>query len=192
MSKEFVSPRADIDFPILIEPEVTDRGGKKWSALLWFDKDAKILVPIKGDETEEKAFTDVLQGLVDEVMVESYDGLKTPKIKKPKLIDGDDHSYENKDGEEVFPHKGQWGFNTATYQKPLVIDIKKNPITDVDDLGYNAKGHVRINAYPWEYKGKQGISWGIGQTIVITDKGTNGGASGDPLDGFEGIEFENN
>jgi hypothetical protein len=173
MTQEITTPLVNIDFPKILPPEELEKG-TKWSALLWFSK-------------EETGFVKELEALVQEVLAEKYAGVNPKKIKHPKLIDGDEHSYVNADDEEIYPREGQWGFNCASFRKPKIMDLYKEDITDPKDLGWGMTGQFKINGYPWKYNGKLGINWGIGQTIMIRHKGEKGSSTptGDPTDGFD-------
>ena len=170
MTAEVISPEATLGWAHLIEPAPEDDEyyAGKYTTMLWFDKDS--------------GFKEKLEGMVEEAIAEKW-SKKPSKLEMPEYKDGDEESYENDDGEVIYPNKGKWGVRVKSKRQPIVVDHHGEPITDADDLGFNPKGQVKTNAYGWEYgKSRKGVSFGLGATM-ITDKGAMGQTSN--TDGFE-------
>lgn len=104
---------------------------------------------------------------------------KDPKTWDNPLRDGD----EEKDGEE---YKGCYFLNTKRKESqgaPIVIDGKKQYITDKNELYSGCYGNVAVSFYPYEFTGKYGVGVGL-DGIQRTAFGTrlDGGTSIDDFD----------
>lgn len=119
---------------------------------------------------------------------QEFEGMKTryPKLngKDPKawanpLRDGD----AEKDGSE---YQGCYFINAKRKEKqgaPIVIDGKKQYITDPNDVYSGSWGNVAVSIFPYEFTGKYGISVGLnGVQKTKDDERLDGGTSVDDFD----------
>jgi len=63
------------------------------------------------------------------------------------------------------PEKGCYITAKSNYEIPAV-DTSGNEIKDV--VGNGSKGHVIIQPYPWEFRGKKGIGLGASKVVVTS------------------------
>lgn len=104
---------------------------------------------------------------------------KLPKMWNNPLRDGD----EEKDGAE---YEGMYFINCKRKEKqgaPIIIDGKKAPITDKNELYSGCYGNVAISLYPYEFSGKYGIGVGLNGIQKVRDgERLDGGTSIDDFD----------
>lgn len=104
---------------------------------------------------------------------------KQPKIWNNPLRDGD----VEKDGAE---YEGMYFVNCKRKEKqgaPILIDGKKLPITDRNELYSGCYGNVAISLYPYEFSGKYGIGVGLNGVQKVRDgERLDGGTSVDDFD----------
>lgn len=63
-----------------------------------------------------------------------------------------------------------------TRNKPTVIDLQTNKITDPSEIYSGTVARVSLSAFPWAFSGKQGISFALGIVQKVAD-GTRVGGS---------------
>ena len=63
------------------------------------------------------------------------------------------------------PEKGYYITAKSNYEIPAV-DTSGNEIKDV--IGNGSKGHVIIQPYPWDFRGKKGIGLGASKVVVTS------------------------
>ena len=104
---------------------------------------------------------------------------KDPKTWNNPLRDGD----EEKDGAE---YKGCYFINAKRREKqgaPIVIDGRKQYITDPNEVYSGSWGNVAVSFYPYEFTGKYGIGVGLnGVQKTRDDERLDGGTSIDDFD----------
>ncbi len=174
MTQEIMTPEVTLGWAHLVEavPADSEYNAGKFDAVIWYSK-------------KDTDFHQQILDLTTEAVKEKWADKAPKKINLPNIIDGDEQSYENKDGDEVYPNEGKWGFRAASNRKPVVVDKYGSPISDATEIGFDPKGKVKVNAFAWTFGTRNGVSFGL-NTVMITDKGNFGaGSGGDPLAGFE-------
>lgn len=104
---------------------------------------------------------------------------KDPKVWTNPLRDGD----AEKDGAE---YQGCYFINAKRREKqgaPIVIDGKKQYITDRNEVYSGSWGNVAVSIYSYEFTGKYGVSVGLnGVQKTRDDERLDGGTSIDDFD----------
>ena len=104
---------------------------------------------------------------------------KDPKVWTNPLRDGD----EEKDGAE---YQGCYFINAKRKEKqgaPIVIDGRKQYITDQNEVYSGSWGNVAVSFYPYEFTGKYGIGVGLNGVQKTRDgERLDGGTSLDDFD----------
>ena len=107
---------------------------------------------------------------------------KNPKAWNNPLRDGD----EEKDGAE---YQGCYFINAKRKEAqgaPIVIDGKKQYITDKNEVYSGCYGNVAVSFYPYEFTGKYGVGVGLNGIQKTADgERLDGGTS---LDDFDTID----
>ena len=147
--------------------KMNDSGDASYSVCLLIDKDSPEVPKIKA----------AIEEAVKE-MVARYPKLKgtLPKMWNNPLRDGD----AEKDGEE---YKGRYFINCKRKESqgaPLVIDGRKQIITEKAEVYSGCIGNVAVSFYPYEFTGKYGV--GVGLNAVQK------AAEGPRLDGGTSID----
>ena len=129
-----------------------------------------LLVP-KSDTVTYQAMKRAIKAAI-QTKPEIFKGLTEQEIQTP-IHDGDGRKPKGGAyGEEC---KGCWVVNTSSKNKPGVVDINKEPITDPTEVYSGCYGRVTINAYAYNRNGNKGISFGLNNVQKRAD--------GAPLDG---------
>lgn len=171
MTQEIITPSAKLEFSHLITsvPLDSEYNAGKFASLIWIEKTSD--------------FRAKLEVLFEEAKREKWGDKVPTKVALPKIIDGDESSYTNDEGELVYPNLKMFGFRVGSKRKPVVVDSHGEPIVNEELLGYTLRGQVKINAYGWEFgKTRKGVSIGLG-AVMLTDLGVS--ASGGGIEGFE-------
>lgn len=150
--------------------QVNGQGEASYSVGLLIPKDSpevpKIKAAIEAEFSTLKARYPKLNG-------------KDPKVWTNPLRDGD----EEKDGAE---YQGCYFINAKRKEKqgaPIVIDGKKQYITDPNEVYSGSWGNVAVSFYPYEFTGKYGIGVGLnGVQKTKDDERLDGGTSIDDFD----------
>ena len=96
-----------------------------------------------------------------------------PTILKTTLHDGDG---ERPNGGEFGPEcAGCYVITVSSKNKPVLVDKKKTPITDPQDLYSGCYGRAIINFFVYDTNGNKGISAGLNGVMKLHD--------GEPLSG---------
>ena len=73
------------------------------------------------------------------------------------LRDGD----ERDDLEEHPEYAGHFYMNVSAYQKPGIVDQKRNPILDSSEVYSGMYARLDVNAYAYDKKGNKGVTFGL-------------------------------
>ena len=158
----------------VFEPsQINGQGDSTYSVCLLIPKDSPEVPAIKAAIAEEyrsiKAKYPKLAG-------------KDPKTWNNPLRDGD----EEKDGEE---YKGCYFLNAKRKESqgaPIVIDGKKQYITDKNEVYSGCYGNVAVSFYAYEFTGKYGVGVGLNGIQKTADgERLDGGTS---LDDFDTVD----
>lgn len=141
--KDVTTPKFRVSFPALFKAKAFQNQEPKYSIVMLFDKDSADLTAMK------KA--------VFAAATERWGAKeKWPKNLRLPFRDGDAEKGDQ-------PGYENTTFVTATSkQRPMVVDQKRNPISEEDDTiyaGCYARAHINAFAYPKE--GVKGISPGV-------------------------------
>lgn len=150
--------------------QINGQGEAIYSVCLLIPKDSpevpKIKAAIKQEFEGMKARYSKLNG-------------KDPKVWTNPLRDGD----AEKDSAE---YQGCYFINAKRREKqgaPIVIDGKKQYITDPNDVYSGSWGNVAVSIYSYEFTGKYGVSVGLnGVQKTRDDERLDGGISVDDFD----------
>lgn len=88
-----------------------------------------------------------------------------PKKVEYTLKDGD----EDADLENNPEYGGHMYMSVSSKKKPGVVDRGLNPILDVDEVYSGCYARVSLNAFPYNYKGKKGVSFGLNHVQKLRD-----------------------
>lgn len=164
-----------LQFPQIVDPNPADAEvhPNAWTATVWFDK----------DDEDMMAQWDEVCALA---LVEKYGTKKPPKkFVYAELLDGDEETYEDSDGEDQPVAPNMWGFRVKanSKRKPVVKDRYGNEVIQ-EQLGYNPT--CKLKWSPYVYDNKFGIGMIFSPSaFVIKDFGESGGQADD-----EGMEYE--
>ena len=150
--------------------QVNGQGDATYSVCLLIDKNSPEVPKIKAAIEAERA-----------MLKAKYPKLagKDPKTWNNPLRDGD----EEKDGAE---YKGCYFINAKRKEAqgaPIVIDGRKQYITDQNEVYSGSWGNVAVSFYPYEFTGKYGIGVGLNGVQKTKDgERLDGGTSVDDFD----------
>lgn len=111
-----------------------------------------------------------------------FDG-KVPKNLASTIYDGD----EDADLEKNPEYEGNWYMSISSKTKPGIVDADVDPILDSTEVYSGCYARVSMRAFPYNYKGKKGISFGLNHIQKLADGESLGGMSRaeddfDPID----------
>lgn len=112
-------------------------------------------------------------------------GGKIPSNVSLTLHDGD----EEADLERNPEYEGHMYMTVQSKTKPGLVDQDVNPIMDSTELYSGAYARVSINAFPYLYNGKKGISFGLNHVQKVRDGEPLGGRSR-AEDDFDALDNE--
>lgn len=144
-SKQIVTPKFRVAFPHLFEKEKFEQGKPKYSVTMLFPKDS--------DMSGIKA---AIKLAVDEKW-----GNKKPKGLKTPVKDGD---AVNEDGELLHPYdgyEGHWIIKASSEYDIGVVDIKKTPIQDPEEVYGGCYGRAFVQAFAYDQSMSRGISFAL-------------------------------
>lgn len=113
-----------------------------------------------------------------------FDGKIPPNI-AITLRDGDEEGDLEKNPE----YEGHMFMSISSKTKPGIVDADVNPIMDSTEVYSGCYARVSMNAFPYNYKGKKGISFGLNHIQKIADGDFLGGRSR-AEDDFESYETD--
>ena len=101
-------------------------------------------------------------------------GGKIPANLASIIRDGDESA-------EDYPERaGHWIMSVSTTRKPGVVDSSVQPIMDESEVYSGMYARASINAFPYTYGNKKGVSFGLSHIMKTRD--------GEPLGGFTRAE----
>lgn len=140
-----------------------------------------ILIP-KSDKTTLKKIKAAIDAAAEQGKHSKFDG-KIPANLVTTLHDGDEEGDLEKNPE----YEGHMFMSISSKTKPGIVDQDVNPIMDSTEVYSGAFARVSINAFPYNYKGKKGVSFGLNHVQKVKDGDYLGGRSR-AEDDFEAIE----
>jgi hypothetical protein len=140
-----------------------------------------ILIP-KSDKRTLKKIADATQAAAEQGKNSKFDG-SIPKNLQVTLHDGDEEGDLEKNPE----YEGQMFMSISSKTKPGLVDADVQAILDSTEIYSGCFARVSMNAFPYNYKGKKGVSFGLNHVQKIKDGDYLGGRSR-AEDDFEPIE----
>lgn len=144
-----------------------------------------ILIP-KKDKATIKKIRAAQQAALEIGKAKKFDG-SIPKNWVDTLHDGDEEADLEKNPE----YEDHWYMSVSSFadRKPGVVDADVQPILDASEVYSGCYARVAINAYPFAYKGKKGISFGL-QHVQKTKDGVPFGNVSRAEDDFDEWESD--
>lgn len=173
MSLKLVTEEVRFSFPHVFEPFAFEDEKPKYSVMLLIPKtDKKTLKKLKAAE----------QAAIEKGVGSVWGG-KKPKQISTILKDGDD------DAEDYPERAGCYYMTVRSNTRPQVVDAAVQPILDASEIYSGVYGRVSINAFPYEYAKKAGVSFGLNNVQKTNDgESLAGGTSAD--DDFDEFEVD--
>lgn len=130
-----------------------------------------ILIP-KSDKKTLKKIDDAIKAAAEQGKNSKFDG-KIPGNLQTTLHDGDEEGDLEKNPE----YEGNMYMSISSKTKPGIVDSDVNPILDSTEVYSGCYARVSINAFPYNYKGKKGVSFGLNHVQKVKDGDYLGGRS---------------
>jgi len=136
-----------------------------------------ILIP-----KDDKATLAKLEAAREAAINLKFPGKRPAKI-DTTLHDGDEPRPSNGEefGEEC---KGHWVMAVASKFKPKILDRDSNEIIDPSECGSGDYYKVSLNAYGYDFSGKRGVSFGLGN-VLFWERGESLGGTSRAEDDFK-------
>ena len=83
---------------------------------------------------------------------------------------------------------GAFFFSASTMQKPQVVDVGGNKITDEERVYPGVWAIVSLRPYAFDTPKKKGVSLGLGNVMIIRDDDRLGGGRTEAADDFAGVD----
>lgn len=149
------------------------------------DQDARfsvvLLIP-KSDKATMKKLRDAQQAALENGKAKTFAG-KVPTTWQDTIHDGD----EEADLERNPEYAGHFYMSVSSKTKPGVVDRNLNAILDSTEVYSGCYARVSINAFPYNTKGKKGVSFGLNHVQKLDDGDFLGGRSR-AEDDFEALD----
>lgn len=139
-------------------PAMNPGDGEKYSM--------SILIPKDDKETISKIKA-AMKAAVD-AGLPVWGGKKPANLKVP-LRDGDEERPDDP------AYEGHYFINCSAKTKPGIVDKKRNPITDSQDVYSGCYGRVSVNFYAYNVNGNRGIACGLNNVQKLRDGDHLGG-----------------
>lgn len=140
-----------------------------------------ILIPKSDKATVKKIFA--AQAAAAELGKSTKFGGKIPANLASIIKDGD----EEADLERNPEYEGHYYMSVSSKTKPGLVDQDVNPILDSTELYSGAYARVSINAFPYTFGTKKGVSFGLNHVQKVADGEFLGGRT-KAEDDFDAIE----
>lgn len=140
-----------------------------------------ILIP-KSDKKTLAKIDKAIKAAAEAGKNSKFDG-KIPNNLQITLHDGDEEGDLDKNPE----YEGHMFMSISSKTKPGIVDADVNPILDSTEVYSGAYARVSINAFPYNYKGKKGVSFGLNHVQKVKDGDYLGGRSR-AEDDFEALD----
>lgn len=142
-----------------------------------------ILIP-KSDKTTIRKIKAAQKAAAEQGVASKFNG-KMPKNLASTLHDGD----EDADLERNPEYEGHMYMSVSSRTKPGVVDRSVQPVLDSTEVYSGCYARVSINSYPYNYKGKKGVSFGLNHVQKWRDGDLLGGRSR-AKDDFDALDDE--
>lgn len=149
------------------------------------DNEAKysvaLLIP-KTDKTTINALRKAQAAALEQGKDSKFGG-KVPKVWADTIHDGDEEADLEKNPE----YEGHWYMSVSSKTKPGIVDQNVQPILDSTEVYSGCFARVSLNAFPYNTKGKKGVSFGLNHVQKLADGDFLGGRS-KAEDDFDAVE----
>lgn len=181
MEKEKVSSRITLEnvrvgYVHVFEPYqiVAGQGVPKYSLVILIDK----------NDTRNIGILQEALNAAQELGKAKKWGGRIPAILDIPIKDGD-----GKDLEKNPEYEGKWFINANNTIKPLVVDRRRNKVTDPAEFYSGCHANVLISLFPWHNVGKSGVSASLLGCQFVSD-GERLSASSASVNDFAEIEAD--
>ena len=169
-----VTGRVRLSYVNLFEPRASgDNDKPKYSVLLLIPKTDKVTL----GKIEAATKAAAQNGM------HSKFGGSIPKNLATTLHDGDEESDLEKNPEAA----GMMTMSVSSATKPGVVDIHKDEIFDSTAVYSGCYARVSLNAFPYNFNGKKGVSFALNHVQKLAD-GENLSGRTNPADDFDDLE----
>lgn len=176
MATKVLTGKARLSYVNLFEGRPDDSGVTKFGVKLLIPKsDTATIAAMRA--AQEEAVTAGNEGKFNGkkiVIKRDSDGNVIPGQKWDTIHDGDES--------DALEDQGHWTLNVSSKNRPGVVDRQVKPILDPTEVYSGCYGRASLNAYPYNFNGKIGVSFGLNHIQKLAD--------GDPLDGRTRAEDE--
>lgn len=161
MAKESTSPtrvtvRATLSYVNVFSPYIDPKdptGKGKYKCLLLIDK---------SDKESVKKIQNAIKHVEAKMITEKYAGKAPKKAIKNTFIDAD----EEKEGEEF---EDRYCINVSKHVKPVIVDRKRNPITDEEEIYSGVIANVAIEFFYYWREDSKGITASLEAIQKVAD-----------------------
>lgn len=153
-------------------PDGGEQGGKYMTNVLIPSGETETLNAIRKAIAEAKA----------EGLKKKWGGKEPKKLDLP-LRDGDDRD------KDIDTYAGQMYLNAKCSSRPGIVDPRKNPIVDEDEVYSGIWAVVSVTFYPYDSNGNKGVACGLNNVMKVADGERLGGRSSVESD-FADIDIE--
>lgn len=172
-----VTVRATLSYVNVFEPYIdpknpTEKG--RYKCLLLIDKD---------DKESVSKIRAAIKAVEAKMITEKYAGKAPKKAIKNTFIDGD----EEKDGEE---YENRYCINVSKHVKPVIVDRRRNPITDTDEIYSGCIANVAIEFFYYWREESKGITASLEAIQKVADGEPLGAARVRAEEVFDEIDDE--
>lgn len=158
-----VTGKVRLSYVHLFEPWSNDGENPKYSTVL--------LIP-KTDKVTIKKLRDAQQAALEAGKTKTFGG-SIPKSWQDTIHDGDEEGDLEKNPE----YEGHLYMTVSSKTKPGIVDSSVQPILDSTEVYSGCYARVSINAFPYNMKGKKGVSFGLNHVQKAADGDYLGGRS---------------
>lgn len=171
---KIVTGKVRLSYVHLFEPySQDDSSEEKYSCVL--------LIP-KTDKATLAKVDKAIKAATEQGKNSKFDG-KVPNNLQLTLHDGDEEGDLEKNPE----YEGNMYMSVSSKTKPGIVDQAVNPILDSTEIYSGCYARVSLNAFPYNYKGKKGISFGLNHVQKLADGDFLGGRTR-AEDDFDAVE----
>ena len=166
MSKLY-TPEFRVSFPYLFEKNDND----KFAVQMIFDK-KNLKKPEQAELMKE------IEDAIDEAVKEKW-GKAPAKLKMPFRDGSEKEDFDGYGDDVMF-------ISCTSKDQPGVVDEARKPISEASGIYAGCYAHATVNVYAWDYKGKKGVSIGLGNIQKLRDGESFSGRT-NPEDDFAAI-----
>ena len=174
-SDEILTGLVRLSFPKLFKPEITDRG-ERYSTAMLFPLNAPL-----GLLTEANADLGAINergwALIEERFPKQIRNGEPARTLKTAVREQDEHTRSG------FTPGGYY-LNAAATRKPAIVDIDGNPVTDPSALLPGYWAICTVTLYTFDKDANKGVTAGLGSVMVVAEDQVLGGSGLPPSRAF--------